>query len=320
MKNYLSTKRGSSRRTWLPRGFVLTFVGVMVIVILSYIVPKLVFSLVSLVVYPFDTARTWVLESNSSLPYYLRDRHALITDIEAQKQSLAMCGSSENTLTKLRVENEQFRQLCGAVPEERIIARVVGRPPQMPYDIIMLDRGSSHGVIENSPVYAGSDQVLGYVSRVYDKTALVTLVSTAGFKSMAYIIGPNIYTYAEGVGGGMLRVVVPQGLPLAVEDTVILPAIDSGVYGRIASIETSPTQPEQYGYVPMSQNLQSLQYVSVGRSPIVPHSYDEAEKLVAEMKTELFKVALPEGVLVTPQGTTSSTTLATSSTASSSTE
>ncbi|MFM2340176.1 MAG: rod shape-determining protein MreC [Candidatus Parcubacteria bacterium] len=273
---------------------------------LLYIVPRLVFGVVAVALYPFESLRLWVLESQDSLPYYLRDRHELISRIESLEQQVAVSGGTENTLTKLKAENEQFRQLCEAVPNERVIARVVGRPPKLPYDVIMLDRGRIHDVIADAPVFIGSDQIIGYVSRVYEKTALVTLVSTAKFESMAYIIGPNIYTYAEGVGGGMMRVVVPQGIPLGVGDTVILPAIDSGVYGTIAYIETSPTQPEQYGYVPMKQNLQSVQYVSVGREPIVPHSYEEAEALVDGLQTSLFKVNLPPGVLVTPEVASSS--------------
>jgi cell shape-determining protein MreC len=282
--------------------------GLAFLVVLFYVLPKLVFGVVSTVVYPFELARLWILESQDSLPFYLRDRYALIEEIESLKQQVAVSGGTENTLAKLKVENEQFRLLCEAVPEERVIARVVGRPPKLPYDVIMLDRGSDHGVMVESPVFVGSDQVIGYVSRVYSKTALVTLVSTAQFESMAYIMGPNIYTYARGVGGGMLRVVVPQGVPLSVGDTVILPAIDSGVYGTVAYIETSPTQPEQYGYVPMNQNLQSLQYVSIGQEPIIPHSYEEAESLVAELRSELFAVTLPPGVLVTPQVSTSTAT------------
>lgn len=315
MKNYLSTKKGSSRRRSLPKGVRNTIIFLVIGLVLLYIVPKLVFGIVTVALYPFESLRSWVLESQDSLPYYLRDRHELIQHIEELEQKVAISGGTENTLTKLKTENEQFRLLCEAVPDERVIARVVGRPPKLPYDVVMLDRGRVHGVVEEAPVFVGSDQIIGYVSRVYEKTALVTLVSTAQFESMAYIIGPNIYTYARGVGGGMLRVVVPQGIPLSVGDTVILPAIDSGVYGTIAYIETSPTQPEQYGYVPMTQNLQSVQYVSVGREAIVPHTYEEAEALVDTLKTSLFAVTLPPGVLVSLEVASTSSSTATTTTA-----
>jgi cell shape-determining protein MreC len=277
-------------------------------------VPKLVLGVVGVVVYPFEAMRVWVLESSDSLPSYLRERHVLIKEMEALEQRVAIAEGTENSLAKLQVENEQFRLLCNAVPEERVIARVVGRPPELPYDIMMLDRGYTHGVLEQAPVFVGSDQVIGYVSRVYAETALVTLVTTAGFESMAYIIGPNIYTYAEGMGGGMMRVQVPQGIPLSVGNTVMLPAIDSGVYGHIAEVVTSPTQPEQFGYVPLSTNLQSMQYVSVGRSPIVTHTYEEAEALIDEVKADLFAINLPPGVLVTPEVGSSTASSSASST------
>ncbi len=301
MKNYLTTTKANSRRHSLPKGLKISATILVFCLVLYFIVPKVVFGVVSVVVYPFEALRAWVLESGDSLPYYLRDRHTLIEEIDALKQQVAISGGTENSLTKLKFENEQFRLLCEALPDERILARVVGRPPQLPYDVIVLDRGMEHGLVEDAPVFMGSDQVIGYVSRVYAKTALVTLVSTAQFESTAYIIGPNIYTYAYGVGGGMLRVVVPQGIPLSIGDTVILPAIDSGVYGHIAYIETSPTQPEQYGYVPMDQNLQSLQYVSIGREPIAPHPYEEAQMVVDNLKSKLFSIQLPPGVLVTPE-------------------
>ncbi len=310
MKNYLSTKKGNSRQRYLPKGLRVTIALLICGVVLLFLVPKVVRGVVSIILYPIEATRVWVLESSDSLPFYLRERATLVSEIEMLKQQVATNAGTENTLSKVQAENEQFRLLCAAVPQERIIARVVGRPPQLPYDVLMLDRGSAHGVVDAAPVFVGSDQIVGYVSRVYEKTALVTMVSTADFTSMAYIIGPNIYTYAKGIGGGLLRVEVPQGIPLHVGDTVILPAIDSGVYGAIAEVTTSPTQPEQYGYVPMNQNIQSMQYVSIGREPIVPHSYDEAKILVEELKEDLFTINLPEGVLVTPS--LESTTTATS--------
>ena len=313
MKNYLSTKKGSSPRTSLPRGLRYMLIAVAIAIVLFFVVPKLVSSVVSIVLYPFEATRVWVLESSSSFPQYWRDRHALVLELEEAKQQAAISQGAENTVAKLQAENEEFRKLCQAVPEERVIARVVGRPPELPYDVMMIDRGTDFGVVENAAVYAGVDQVIGYVSRVYAHSALVTLVTTASFQSVAYIIGPNIYTYAEGMGGGMLRVAVPQGLSLHKGDTVMLPALDSGVYGTIQEIVTSPTKPEQYGYVPLPDSLQSLQYVSVGKEAIVPHSYAEAQEQVTKLRTDLFRVELPPGVLVTPEGTSTATTTASTS-------
>jgi hypothetical protein len=150
-------------------------------------------------------------------------------------------------------------------------------------------------------VFLGSDQVVGFVSKVFEKTSLVTLVTTPGFISSAYVIGPDIYTFAEGVGGGVLRVRIPQGILLQIGDLVVLPALDSGVYGDVSLVEAAPTQPEQYGYVSADIPLQSLYYVSVGAEPVVTHTFEQAEKVVADAKSALFTVAVPSNILVTPE-------------------
>jgi hypothetical protein len=131
-------------------------------------------------------------------------------------------------------------------------------------------------------------------------------VTTPGFISSAYVIGPDIYTFAEGVGGGVLRVRIPQGILLQTGDLVVLPALDSGVYGDVSLVEAVPTQPEQFGYVSADIPLQSLYYVSVGAEPIVTYMFEQAEKVVADAKSGLFTVAVPPDILVTPEHSSTS--------------
>ena len=259
--------------------------------------------------YPFDAVRIWVAESGSSLPQYIRDRSALLGELEDLKIADAIDQGNENTIRKLQIENDQFRTQLGAVPEGRLLARVVARPNQLPYDTLMLDRGSDHGVVMDAPIFLGKDQVIGFVSSVNHKTSLVTLVTTAGFTASAYVFGPNIYTRTEGMGGGVLRVRVPQGILLQAHNLVMLPAIDSGVYGEVTYVEAAATQPEQYGYVSSAVPIQSLYYVSVGREPMVVRSFEAADAVVANVESSLFTIAIPPEMLVVPEtGATTSTT------------
>lgn len=315
MKKSSLIKKANSRHTSGAKKIGLIVIAVLLCAVLYFIIPKVVTTVVAIVWYPFDAVRVWVAESGSSLPHYIRERKALVDELEALKIKVATEQGTENTIQKLQIENNELRELAGAVPEARVLARVIGRPGTLPYDIVMLDRGKAHGIIENAPVFLGADQVIGFVSKVNEKTSFVTLVTTPGFSSSAYVIGPNIYTFAEGMGSGILRVRVPQGIMLRTGDMVLLPAIDSGVYGVISYIETSSTQPEQYGFVTTNIPTQSLYYVSVGKEGIVPHSFAEAESLVDTNKSALFTVDVPLDVLVTPETSTStaSTTVATTS-------
>jgi hypothetical protein len=250
---------------------------------------------------PFDAVRVWMAESGSSLPQYIRERSTLIAELEAYKIANSTERGDESTIKKLQIENDAFRTELSAVPEKRLLARVIARPNQLPYDMLMLDRGRAQGVVENAPVFLGKDQVIGFVSIVHDSTSLVTLITTQGFVASAYVFGPNIYTETEGVGGGILRVRVPQGIVLSKHDLVMMPALDSGVYGEIAYVEAAPSQPEQYGYVRTAVPLQSLYYVTIAREPMVTHTFEEAKTLVANVKSTLFSVAVPPSELVVPE-------------------
>ena len=310
MKTSSLIKKANSRRTSLIRRILLLGIGLGVVVLVLLLVPVLVRGAIAVVWYPFDAVRIWVAESGSSFPQYLRERSILIAEIESYKIADATARGNESTIRKLQIENDEFRQQLGAVPEERLLARVIARPNQLPYDSLMLDRGSDQGVVVDAPVFLGKDQVIGFVTVVHNKTSLVTLVTTAGFTASAYVFGPNIYTVTEGMGGGILRVRIPQGILLQPHNLVVLPAIDSGVYGEVTSVENAASQPEQYGYVAKAVPLQSLYYVSIGREPMVTNNFDAAQTVVDGVKSNLFTVAVPPNLLVVPEtyASTSSST------------
>ena len=114
---------------------------------------------------------------------------------------------------------------------------MIARPNSLAYDLMQIDRGSDHGITVGVPVYSGLDTVVGVVVEVSAKYSFVELFTTPGFESTAYIIGPNVFSNLEGVGGGVARVKLPQGVPLDVGQLVLMPGVSNGVYGEIISVE-----------------------------------------------------------------------------------
>lgn len=274
----------------------------------------------ALVFAPIAQFESWFYESGSTIPAYFRDRNALLSENEELRNELESAGNAQNSLDRLTQENLTLRGLLGNATSSRIAAAVIGRPTAMPYDVLVLDKGRTDGVQVDAPVYAGFDQVVGFVAAVYQNSSVVALPTTPGFESTVYIFGPNIYTTAVGEGGGVLQVSVPQGIPLAEDDLVVIPSFDTGVFGRISVIESHPTEPEQRGYVTLPVSLQSLRFVSVGTSPLTSLSFEEAAEVVRELRQDLSTVPVPSGVLVdTPEdvGTSSATSTATSTATSS---
>jgi cell shape-determining protein MreC len=288
--------------------------------LLVFIVPKITSWTASLIMTPVHRIEAWMYQSTDSFPYFFRDRSVLIGELNDLKYTQSAQSGDRLTSQLLSAENESLRALLGATEERRLVAGVIGRPHKMPYDVLVLDKGSDDGIFEGAPVFIGDDAVIGVVGKTFARSSVVTLVTTPGFSTSVYIIGPDIYTTAEGIGGGQLKIGVPQGIKMEEGNLVILPGIDAGIYGRVSIVRSVASEPEQYGYVAPEVPLSGLRLVAVGTVPLKSVTFEEAQKIVFDTKKSLFEVPVPEGVLVTTvSSTTASSTLTATSTPTSST-
>ncbi len=318
MKKFSSITRVNSHHTSRANTLKKIALAGVVAFLLYFIVPKFIAGVASIVLTPIHALQTWVAKSSDSFPQFFRDRAALIAQLDALTETQSARSGDKLTAELLSKENIELRALLGDTGEKRIVAGVIGRPHTVPYDVLVLDKGSDDGIVEGAPVFIGDDAVIGIVSKTFSKSAVVELITTPGFTVSAYILGPNIYTNAVGIGGGQLKVGVPQGIKLAEGDLVILPGVDAGIYGAISTVQSVATEPEQYGYVSPEVPLAGLRLVSVGSIPLKPVTFEEAQKIVSESKQQAFHVPVPKGMLVTTEQS-SSTASTTSKTATTST-
>lgn len=216
--------------------------------------------------------------------------------------------SLEEELDYLRAENDTLLNQLNGEGEERVVAGVIGRPSALPYDVIVIDQGQKDGIVKDAPVYADQYRAIGFVGAVYENSSVVVLLTTPGFTSTVFVYGPNIYTTAEGVGGGVIRIHVPQGININNGDLVVVPSLSSGVYGSITAVDSAPSRPEQYGYVTSDTPINSLRYVSVGKTPLNPISFEEARGVIDSARLELLQVSVPEGILVEVERASSTAT------------
>lgn len=255
---------------------------------------------------PFFTVASWVTRPIDAFSTSLQNTQELEEKIAELEDLVERRSQEQALLDATQRENENLRELLSVKGDERILAGVLIRPSKLPYDTILIDRGRQDGVLQNVPVYAAGNQVIGNVSRVYERSALVTLISSPGFISTVYVYGPNIFTEATGEGGGVIRIGVPQGITLTQGDAVVLPSVDPGYFGTISHIRTSESSPEQYGYVTGGSGIGSIRYVAVGKRPIETIDYETAARAIEEMRDELFQVAVPEDVLISTSTATTS--------------
>jgi cell shape-determining protein MreC len=286
-----------------------------VIVVLLLYARSILGVIAGIVTAPFYGITSYIQHSSATIPTFIRDRGALLEEKRALEAKLSGQQGMELTLAQVLKENEELRLLLGATREERIAAGVVARPPYTPYDTLILDQGSDEGVIDHAPVFLGSGLAVGYVRSTTKGSSLVTLFSSPGVETSVYIFGPDIFARAYGVGGGVVRIDIPQGIALAQGDLVILPSLDSGVLGTIDSVQAIPTAPEQHAFVTLAAPIATMRLVSIGTHPVEPIDFAKAEESVAAATQDLFVFPIPEiipSASITPtttDGTATSTAL-----------
>lgn len=308
MRIFSSKTKTNSRRNSLSRTRYILILALAVcgFVLLAYARGG-VGTVASTLFHPLLSIKTWVLESLGGVPLYLRAQQTLISKIQLLENELKEKEDDTVTFKQLQAENNALNELFGLAEHSRIIARVLARPNQTPYDTLLIDRGIADGIVEGAVVYIKENLAVGVIVHAYTQSSLVQLVSSPGVRATAYIFGPNIFTESEGMGGGVLRVTVPQGIPFAVGDVVVLPAGGTGAYGEVVSIEAVESSPEQYGYVTSPISLQAVRYVSVATEATPTISYETAFEVIQSASSTPFRITIPDKILI---GTTTATTTA----------
>ncbi len=257
---------------------------------LGLLLPRFISGLSLVVLYPVHIASSWYQESTQALPKYLRSRSEVLSELESLKKQIASETGTALTVRRLMQENKELRAAAEfSTSTSRLVAGVTAEPSSLLYDLLQIDKGSNQGVQVGAPVFLGTDTVIGVVAHTAPTYAFVELVTTPGFRATAYVLGPNVFAPLEGVGGGVARVKLPQGIKLEIGNLVLLPSTDGGVYGEIVAIENLPTQPEQFGYVTPPLSLQSILYVSVANELPIARSQVELEATVRERISEYFR-------------------------------
>lgn len=301
MRRHLRRKSDTKKVTRLV-------IAVILVLLVGFAAPPTVRLVGSVVMYPVQLVENWLAQSSMVIPVLWRDKIAMQKHISELEQGIAELERKGLTEQRLFQENNRLRRLLGDTETPRTLAVVVAKPTELPYDLLQIDRGSQSGIKVGAPVYIGADSVIGLVSDVYPTHSFVTLFTTPDFLATVYLTGPDVTATLEGLGGGVARVKMPQGIAMQVGDLVHVPSVQPGLYGQIAWIESEPTQPEQFGYITPEIPIQSLYQVAVGSPADVTVDTAELSQHINEIKADALLVS--DLVLATSTATSTATSSA----------
>ncbi|MDE1919539.1 MAG: rod shape-determining protein MreC [Patescibacteria group bacterium] len=174
------------------------------------------------------------------------DKAALALENErlsAENAALA----SENTALAAKAASVSALVSAGAKSRKSdsgILASVVARPPESPYDTLVLAAGKNDGVALGQEAFGIGSVPLGVVSFVTDDFSRITLFSTPGMTIHGWVGRGNLPLSIEGSGGGTFRASLPRSAGVLAGDTVYAPGEGALPIGTVARIDGDPSMPE----------------------------------------------------------------------------
>ncbi|CAN5728651.1 hypothetical protein BH11PAT2_BH11PAT2_06780 [soil metagenome] len=172
-----------------------------------------------------------------------------------------------NQNAALTAQVQSLTQLLGTrtTPGEGILASVLARPPVAPYDVLVVDQGSSDGVVTAAKVFGSGGTPIGSVTEVTTHTAHITLYSATGTRTDGWVGATHIPVTLTGTGAGGFETSVLKEAGVQVGDIVMLPGNGGTPIGTITKIQSDPSSPTVVLDMRPYTNPFSLTWVTIAR-------------------------------------------------------
>lgn len=195
------------------------------------------------------------LDTRASLQ---NDRDRLMRENDALKQQNATLAARATDLERL---------LGGrAETPGGILAGVLARPPVSPYDLLVINRGSSAGIIPGATAFGPGGVPLGTVADVERNSARVSLYSTTGRVVDAWAGANRIPVQLTGTGAGGYDAEVPGTAGILVGDLIYVPGPGALPIGTVIEVVTNPSSPSVVLRIRSMVNPLSLTWITVASS------------------------------------------------------
>lgn len=246
------------RLTLLGGGFV---VVALILLLLRFVVPGALVAMsapawrMSAAIADAIHAQSATFESPAKLQGELDAASAQITTLTDENKTLA-------------AQVADLKKLLGTRSEAppAVLAGVLARPPESPYDTLVIDQGSHSSVMPGALVRGPGGVPVGKVSSVTAASARVVLFSAPGTATDGWAGEDRVPLTIHGAGAGAFLASVPKDAELSVGDTVYVAGEGAAPIGTVVRIDSDPSASAATLYIAPFLNPFSLTWVLVSRS------------------------------------------------------
>ena len=144
-----------------------------------------------------------------------------------------------------------------------LLGAVLVKPFMSPYDTLIIDVGTSNGVLAGDIVEVEGNTFIGFVSEVYNNTSKVVLYSSPGEKVKVLIGDNDIEKEAIGLGSGNFKVEIPTEIDVKEGDSIVIPSISTNIFGVVEKVEFKESDSFQNVLFKIPINIAELKWVEV---------------------------------------------------------
>jgi cell shape-determining protein MreC len=195
---------------------------------------------------------------------WLKSKDALIKENMSLKESLK---SKELEMTSLRSSRDREKELLSILGRVEdgggILSSVLVRPPETPYDVLIIDVGTNEGIEVGYRVALPEGIIIGTVSEVFANSSKVILYSASGEKTNAVLERNNAPIIMDGRGGGNFRITLPRDMAVEEGDRILSSDITSTLIAVVGKVNLGATDSFKEVLATSPANIFTLRYVLV---------------------------------------------------------
>ncbi|MEK7194568.1 MAG: rod shape-determining protein MreC [Patescibacteria group bacterium] len=194
----------------------------------------------------------------------IRSKDALVRENLDLHEKLSSYEILKKTTSSLQNTEEELLSVFGRnFSTGSIAATVLVHPPETPYDILIIDAGSSDSVKQGSKVFLPEGGIIGFISEVEENQSKVSLYSGSGIETNAYLERGDVSIRLIGAGGGSFKVSLPRDVAVEIGDRMLLPSIRNELVGVVVEVVLEPTDSTKRVLVRGLINVSNVRFVIV---------------------------------------------------------
>ncbi|MHB8710538.1 MAG: rod shape-determining protein MreC [Minisyncoccota bacterium] len=180
------------------------------------------------------------------------------------RENAALANENQTLLQKeASLEALLGSQASGKNTTPEILAGVIARPPESPYDTLVIAEGTRAGIAVGQEVFGAGDVPIGIISSVLADFSRVTLFSSPGMSIIGWVGSAHTPLTLTGSGAGSMSASLARSAGIVVGDSVFVPGPGMLPIGTVARIDGDPSSSLMTLRIIPTTNLFSVSWVVV---------------------------------------------------------